>query len=588
MATSAVPLEQAVHSEAHELPFIRKYIFSTDHKIIGIQFLLFSLLFLLLGGMLAGMMRWQLGFPDAPMPVGTILPETMAPDGILLPEFYNSLVTMHGTFMVFFAIMPLLVGVFGNYLIPLKIGAPDMAFPRLNMASFWIAVPAGILMLAGFFVEGGHAAAGWTAYAPLSADPEWTGVSTGQQLWLLSLAILGLSSILGATNYISTIVNLRAPGMTWFRLPLSIWALFITAILVLLAIPILSGAAIMLFFDQTIGTHFFDPTDGGQPLLWQHLFWYFGHPEVYILILPAMGVVSDIIANGSRKPVFGYHSMVYALIAIGFLGWIVWGHHMFQSGMNPTLGTAFMISTMLIAVPSAIKVFNWMGTMWRGNIRLHVPMLHSVAFVAMFVIGGLSGVFMASNTFDIYIHDTYFIVAHIHYVLFGGSLFAIFGAITFWYPKMFGRMMNSLLGKIHFWLTFVFFNLAFFPMHSIGLGGHMRRLYDPSQYQFLQPMQPINKFISISVFLLLASQIFFVINFIMSWFNGRKAPENPWEDNGLEWSTPSPPPHGNWDKSPAVYRGPYEFSSPLVEEDFLPQYRKLETDEEPVAATRET
>lgn len=574
--------------ETHELPFIRKYIFSTDHKIIGIQFLLFSLLFLLLGGMLAGMMRWQLGFPDAPMPVGTILPETMAPDGILLPEFYNSLVTMHGTFMVFFAIMPLLVGVFGNYLIPLKIGAPDMAFPRLNMASFWIAVPAGILMLAGFFVEGGHAAAGWTAYAPLSADPEWTGVSTGQQLWLLSLAIIGLSSILGATNYIATIVNMRAPGMTWFRLPLSIWALFITAILVLLAIPILSGAAIMLFFDQTIGTHFFDPTDGGQPLLWQHLFWYFGHPEVYILILPAMGVVSDIIANGSRKPVFGYHSMVYALIAIGFLGWIVWGHHMFQSGMNPTLGTAFMISTMLIAVPSAIKVFNWMGTMWRGNIRLHVPMLHAVAFVAMFVIGGLSGVFMASNTFDIYIHDTYFIVAHIHYVLFGGSLFAIFGAITFWYPKMFGRMMNPLLGKIHFWLTFIFFNLAFFPMHSLGLGGHMRRIYDPTQYQFLQPLQPINRFISISVFLLLASQIFFVINFIMSWFNGRKAPENPWEDNGLEWSTPSPPPHGNWDKSPMVYRGPYEFSSPLVAEDFLPQYRKLETDQEPVAAARET
>jgi len=574
--------------ETHELPFIRKYIFSTDHKIIGIQFLLFSLLFLLLGGMLAGMMRWQLGFPDAPMPVGTILPETMAPDGILLPEFYNSLVTMHGTFMVFFAIMPLLVGVFGNYLIPLKIGAPDMAFPRLNMASFWIAVPAGILMLAGFFVEGGHAAAGWTAYAPLSADPEWTGVSTGQQLWLLSLAIIGLSSILGATNYIATIVNMRAPGMTWFRLPLSIWALFITAILVLLAIPILSGAAIMLFFDQTIGTHFFDPTDGGQPLLWQHLFWYFGHPEVYILILPAMGMVSDIIANGSRKPVFGYHSMVYALIAIGFLGWIVWGHHMFQSGMNPTLGTAFMISTMLVAVPSAIKVFNWMGTMWRGNIRLHVPMLHAVAFVAMFVIGGLSGVFMASNTFDIYIHDTYFIVAHIHYVLFGGSLFAIFGGITFWYPKMFGRMMNPLLGKIHFWLTFIFFNLAFFPMHSLGLGGHMRRIYDPTQYQFLQPLQPINRFISISVFLLLASQIFFVINFIMSWFNGRKAPENPWEDNGLEWSTPSPPPHGNWDKSPMVYRGPYEFSSPLVAEDFLPQYRKLETDQEPVAAARET
>ncbi|MCH9015672.1 MAG: cbb3-type cytochrome c oxidase subunit I [Gemmatimonadetes bacterium] len=584
MATSAVPLEHSGHAEAHELSFIRKYIFSTDHKIIGIQFLLFSLVFLLVGGILATMMRWQLGFPNEPMPGGGLFPETMAPGGILLPEFYNSLVTMHGTLMVFFAIMPLLVGVFGNYLIPLKIGAPDMAFPRLNMASFWIAVPAGLLMVAGFFVEGGHAGAGWTAYAPLSADPEWTGVHAGQQLWLLSLAIIGLSSILGATNYITTVVNLRAPGMTWFRLPLSIWALFITSILVLLAIPILSGAAIMLYFDQTIGTHFFDATDGGQPLLWQHLFWYFGHPEVYILILPAMGFVSDIIANGSRKPVFGYDTMVWAIVSIGFLGWVVWGHHMFQSGMNPTLGTVFMISTFFIAVPSAIKVFNWMGTMWRGNIRFHVPMLHAVAFVAMFVIGGLSGVFMASNTFDIYIHDTYFIVAHIHYVLFGGSLFAIFGAITFWYPKMFGKMMSPLLGKIHFWLTFVFFNLAFFPMHSLGIGGHMRRIYDPTQYEFLQPLQPINKFISISVFILVASQIFFAIAFIMGWFNGEKAGENPWEDNGLEWSTPSPPPHGNWEKTPHVYRGPYEFSSPLVEEDYLPQFKKLDGDSEPAAA----
>ncbi len=584
MATSAVSLEPAAHVEAHELSFLRKYIFSTDHKIIGIQFLLMSFVFLLFGGLMAMMIRWQLGFPDRPLPGGQLLPETMAPDGILLPEFYNSLVTMHGTIMVFFAIMPLLVGVFGNFLIPLKIGAPDMAFPRLNMASFWIALSAGILMMAGFFVEGGHAAAGWTAYAPLSADPEWTGVSGGQQIWLLSLAILGLASIMGALNYITTVVNLRAPGMTWFRLPLSIWALFITAILVLLAIPILSGAAIMLFFDQTIGTHFFDWTDGGQVILWQHLFWYFGHPEVYILIVPAMGMVSDIIANGSRKPVFGYHSMVFAIISIAFLGWVVWGHHMFQSGMNPTLGMTFMISTMIIAVPSAIKVFNWMGTMWRGNIRLHVPMLHAVGFVAMFVIGGLSGIFMAATPVDIYIHDTYFIVAHIHYVLFGGSLFAIFAAVTYWYPKMFGRMMNSTVGKIHFWLTFLFYNLTFFPMHNLGLSGHMRRIYDPSQYEFLQSLAPLNRFITVSALLLLIVQIPFAVNFIMSWFKGEKAGENPWDANGLEWTVPSPPPHGNFATVPTVYRGPYEYSSPLVEDDFLLQTRKLVSDVDPAAA----
>ena len=584
MATSAVSLEPAAHVEAHELSFLRKYIFSTDHKIIGIQFLLMSFVFLVFGGLMAMMIRWQLGFPERPLPAGQLLPETMAPGGILLPEFYNSLVTMHGTIMVFFAIMPLLVGVFGNFLIPLKIGAPDMAFPRLNMASFWIAFSAGILMMAGFFVEGGHAAAGWTAYAPLSADPEWTGVSGGQQIWLLSIAILGLASIMGALNYITTVVNLRAPGMTWFRMPLSIWSLFVTAILVLLAIPILSGAAIMLFFDQTIGTHFFDWTDGGQVILWQHLFWYFGHPEVYILILPAMGMVSDIIANGSRKPVFGYHSMVFALISISFLGWVVWGHHMFQSGMNPTLGMTFMISTMIIAVPSAIKVFNWMGTMWRGNIRLHVPMLHSIGFVAMFVIGGLSGIFMAATPVDIYIHDTYFIVAHIHYVLFGGSLFAIFAAVTYWYPKMFGRMMNSTLGKIHFWLTFLFYNLTFFPMHDLGIAGHMRRIYDPSQYEFLQPLAPLNRFITVSALLLFTVQILFAVNFVMSWFNGKKAPENPWDANGLEWTVPSPPPHGNFAKVPTVYRGPYEYSSPLVEEDFLLQTRKLASDVDPAAA----
>ncbi len=586
MATTATTLDGIgahPHVDAHQDSFVRRYIFSTDHKIIGIQFLLMSLFFLMIGGILAMFIRWQVGFPGKPIPGGGVLPETMAPGGIVLPEFYNSIVTMHGTFMVFFAIMPLLVGVFGNYLIPVKIGAPDMAFPRINMASFWMAVPAGFIMLAGFFVEGGHAAAGWTSYAPLSANPELTGVSTGQVLWSVSLIILGLSSILGSFNYITTIVNMRAPGMNWFRLPLSIWSLFITAILVLLAMPVLSGAIIMLLFDQTLGTHFFRPDTGGQPLLWQHLFWFFGHPEVYILILPGMGMASDIIANGARKPIFGYTSMVIAIMGIGFLGWGVWGHHMFMSGMNPTLGTGFMISTMLIAVPSAIKVFNWMGTIWRGNIQFHVPMLHSMAFVSMFVIGGLSGLFMASTPVDIFIHDTYFIVAHLHYVLFGGSLFAIFGAVTYWYPKMFGRLMNPFWGKVHFILTIITFNLVFFPMHSLGSQGHPRRIYDPTQYEFLRDIQWVNEMISMAAFVLFASQFIFAANFILSWTKGERAGPNPWNDNGLEWSLPSPPPHGNFAVTPTVYRGPYEYSSPLVTEDFLPQDRKLEGNRESAA-----
>jgi cytochrome c oxidase subunit 1 len=574
MTTAAVHHEAAAGGH-HEQSFVRKYIFSTDHKIIGIQFLFMSLLFLLVGGTLAMMMRWQLGYPGQPMPGGGVLPETMASGGVILPEFYNSMVTMHGTFMVFFAIMPLLVGVYANYLIPLKIGAPDMAFPRINMASFWIALVAGLIMVAGFFVTGGHAAAGWTSYAPLSARPDLSGVHLGQVLWLISLIVLGLSSILGALNYITTVVNLRAPGMTWFRMPLSIWALFITSILVLLAIPVLSGALIMLLFDQTLGTHFFDVSAGGQPLLWQHLFWFFGHPEVYILILPAMGMVSDIIANGSRKPIFGYHSMVFAIGAIAFLGWIVWGHHMFQSGMNPMLGTTFMISTMVIAVPSAIKTFNWLGTLWRGNIHFHTPMLNAVAFVSMFVIGGLSGIFMASTPVDIFQHDTYFIVAHIHYVLFGGSLFAIFAAIYFWYPKMFGRMMSERLGKVHFGLTFVFYNLTFFPMHFLGMTGHMRRIYDPTQYEFLRPYQGTNRLISISAFLLLAAQLPFIWNFFWSLWKGAKAPDNPWHDNGLEWTVPSPPPHGNFARTPTVHHGPYEYSSPLTKDDYLPQDREI-------------
>ncbi len=576
MTTAVTTAEErtTAHEAHHDLGFLRTYVFSTDHKVIAKQFLILGLASLVIGGGLAALVRWQLGFPGQALPfIGSLLPETMAPGGIILPEFYNSLVTMHATFMIFFAVMPLTAGVFGNFLIPLQIGAPDMAFPRLNMLSFWLSVPALILMVASFFVEGGAAGAGWTSYAPLSASGEYTGVYMGQILWLVSLTVLGFSSLTGAVNYVTTVINMRAPGMTWFRIPLPTWALFLTAWLLLLAIPILTGALIMLLFDQTIGTTFFLPANGGEPLLWQHLFWFFGHPEVYILILPSMGLVSEVISCRSRKPVFGYHSMVFALISIAFLGWIVWGHHMFMSGMNPMLGSTFMFTTIVIAVPSAIKVFNWLGTLWRGDIHLDTPMLHALAFVSMFIIGGLSGVFMASTPVDIYIHDTYFIVAHIHYVLFGGSLFGIFAGLTYWYPKMFGRMLNPTLGKIHFVLSFTFYNLAFWPMHNLGVQGHMRRIYDPNQYDYLQPLQPMNTFISWAVFALIATQALFAINYIWSLFRGAEADANPWKANTLEWTAaPARPPHGNFPGgTPTVYRGPYEYSSPEAEHDYLPQ-----------------
>jgi cytochrome c oxidase subunit 1 len=555
----------------HELSFIRKYIFSMDHKIIGIQFLFVSLLFMMVGGFLAMIVRWQLGFPDREIPFAAHLPESLNPAD---PAHYNAVFTMHGSIMIFLVIIPILAGAFGNFLIPLLIGARDMAFPKLNMLSFWVALPGGIIMASSFFVEGGTAATGWTAYPPLSADPQYTGVGLGQTLWIVSVLILGTSSIMGAVNYITTIVNMRAPGMHFFRLPLSLWALFITAILQLMATPVLASALGMLLFDRTLGTHFFNPSGGGQVLLWQHLFWFYSHPAVYIMILPSMGFVSDIISTFSRKPVFGYKAMVFSLVGIAGLGFIVWGHHMFQSGMNPALGTAFMISTMVIAVPSAIKTFNWLGTIWRGSIHFTPAMLNALAFVSTFIIGGLSGIFMASTPVDMFIHDTYFIVAHLHYVLFGGSLFGVFAALNYWYPKMFGRMMNSTVNTIHFVLSFILFNLTFFPMHILGIGGHMRRIYDPTLYEFLKPMQPMNQFISYSAFLLGASQLLFAGNFIFSLFRGKKAESNPWHANSLEWSATSPPPHLNWGEHvPTVYRGPYEYSSPEVAEDYLPQNR---------------
>ena len=587
------------HDHHHEESFVRKYLFSLDHKMIGKQFLIFGLIMFMVGGGLALLFRWQLAWPDRPLPVigvskeymeeGEVTTaadrkweerfdddketwlETNMPSGVIDPAFYNSLFTMHATIMVFFVVVPLLVGAFGNFLIPLMIGTRDMAFPVLNMLSFWFNMLGGVIMMAGFFVPGGHAAAGWTGYAPLSSVPELSGVEWGQHLWCISLIVMGISSLMGSINYITTIINMRAPGMTWFRLPLAIWALFIVAILLLLAFPVVASALALILFDRMAGTSFFLAEGGGDSLLWQHLFWFFAHPEVYILILPGMGMASEMLPVFARKPIFGYKSMVFAMIAIAFLSWIVWGHHMFQSGMNPALGASFMTTTMLIAVPSAIKTFNWLGTLHRASIRFTVPMLNTLAFVSMFVIGGLSGIYMANSPVDIYIHDTYYIVAHIHYVVFGGSVFAIFGGIFYWFPKMFGRHMNATLGKIHFWISFLAFNGVFFPMHILGVGGHMRRIANPMQYEFLQHMQPINVFITVCAFILGVAQFLLLFNVFWSIFRGKVAEQNPWEATTLEWHAPTPVPHGNFGAIPQVYHGPYEYSVPGAETDWTPQ-----------------
>jgi cytochrome c oxidase subunit 1 len=576
MSKPMVHADAHAHEAHHAGSFWTDYVFSRDHKVIGKQFLGMGLMMLLVGGALALLVRWELAWPETPVPGMGWVPEPLMFEGVIPPDTYNAFFTMHATIMIFFAVMPILVGCFGNFLIPLMIGARDMAFPLLNMLSFWVSVPAGIIMLSSFFVQGGAASAGWTSYPPLSANPAYSGVEMGQNLWCISLIILGASSLMGAVNYITTIINMRAPGMTWFRMPLVIWSLFITAILLLLALPVLTAALGMLLFDRMAGTHFFNPA-GGEPLLWQHLFWFFGHPEVYILILPAMGIASDVLSVFSRKPIFGYHAMAFSMIAIAFLSWIVWGHHMFQSGMHPALGMSFMMTTMVIGVPSAIKTFNWLGTIWGGNIQFRTPMLFALGFVSMFVIGGLSGIFMASTPVDIFIHDTYYIVAHIHYVVFGGSILAIFAGLYYWWPKMFGKMLNETLGKIHFWLTLIAFNVTFFPMHILGVGGHMRRIYNPTQYDFLKPLQPINVLITMGAITLGFVQLIFFANVIWTFVAGKRAEQNPWKANTLEWEAPTPPPHGNFPGPlPTVYRGPYEYSSPLVEEDYLPQARRLE------------
>ena len=581
------------HAGHHELSFIRKYILSEDHKIIGIQFLFTSIIFLGLGGILALLVRVQLAWPHAEIP---FFSEPFRTNAGRMPEStYNMLFTMHASVMIFFVIIPFLTGAFGNFTIPLMIGAPDMAFPKLNMMSYWVLWPAFVMISFSFFVDGGAASSGWTAYPTLSStgmpvgegpdSPAAPGSGRGQIFWLMSLLCVGIGSMMGSVNYITTIINMRAPGMTLYRMPMTIWAMFITAILQAFALPVLTVALILQLLDKTLGTTFFLPdglvfgnwspeVGGGQPLLWQHLFWFYSHPAVYIMILPAMGMVSDIIATFARRPLFGYRAMIYSIAGIAGLGFIVWGHHMFQSGMDPRLGTGFMLATIMIALPSAVKVFNWLGTIYRGNIQFTTPMLFALAFVALFIIGGLSGIFMAATPVDIYIHDTYFIVAHIHYVLFTSSLMGIFGGIYYWFPKMFGRMMNETLGKAHFFLTFIFANCVFFPMHMAGVAGMRRRIPDITAGALEGRLIPLNEFMSISALILGTVQLIFLLNFLYSLFCGPKATKNPWHSNTLEWTAGDPVPgHGNFDSVPIVHHGPYVYGD-FGEKDSCPQDQK--------------
>lgn len=566
------------HGHGHHGSFISTYVFSTDHKMIGKQFLITTLLSLMVGGALALGVRWQLAFRWEAMPFfGQLF---SAQGGQISPEFYTMLVTMHASVMIFLVIIPILAGAFGNFLIPLMIGADDMAFPILNMLSYWFMWPAIFCFGASFFCAGNGAAGGWTSYPALSALQEASpGSGMAQTWWLFGLTFVGFSSMMGSINYMTTIINMRAPGMTLFRMPLTIWGMFITAILQSFALPVLTAAGFMLVADRMLGTSFFIPggivvndgeptVGGGQTLLWQHLFWFYSHPAVYIMLLPAMGMVSDMLACMSRKPIFGYKPMVYSMAAIAGLGFIVWGHHMFTSGMNPALGMTFMVSTVMIALPSAVKVFNWIGTLWGGRLQFNTVMLNCIAFVSMFIVGGLSGIFMAAVPVDIYIHDTYFIVAHFHYVLFGATLFGCFGAIQFWFPKMYGRMMSERLGKLHFFLTFIGFNGTFFPMHLLGVSGMPRRYADPYLHPYLEHLLPMNQFMTICAILMGCAQFILLFNFFYSRRCGKECGRNPWNANGLEWTAPSPPGHGNFESVPVVFRGPYEYSDPNHSEDF--------------------
>lgn len=584
----AVGVREAAHA-SHELGFVRRYVFSTDHKMVGLQFFFTALGMAFVGAILSILMRLQLAWPSQSWPLlARLLPDGME-GGVMKPEFYLSLQTMHGTIMAIFVLTALFTGGFGNYLIPLQIGARDMAFPLLNMLSYWLYLLSCLVVLLAFFVEGGAPLSGWTAYPPLSAIPAaGPGEGLGQTIWIVAVALFIVYSFMGVLNYITTILQMRAKGMSMMRVPLNIWGMLSGSIISLLAMPVLLAAGVLLLADRLIGTSFFVPAGlvmgeklvehgGGHPLLWQHLFWFFGHPEVYIVIVPAMGIAAEIIATFIRKPVFGYRVIVICWLVITALSFLVWGHHMFISGMNPFAGSVFAVLTLLITVPSSVLVLCWIASLFGAKIRFTAPMLFALGFVSVFVSGGLGGFFLGSAWTDIQLHDTYFVVGHFHFTMAMSPLFAAFAGVYYWFPRFFGRMMNEKLGKIHFWFTIAGTYLVFLTMHILGVGGMIRHTYDPTQYDVMRYMQPLNVFITYCAFALAASQLIFVFNFVWSFFKGPQAEANPWKANTLEWQAPTPIPHGNWgDTVPVVHRWPYDYGEIGGAQDFVPQTVEVE------------
>ncbi len=563
----------AHHEHHHHETFLTKYVFSQDHKMIAKQFLVTGMIWAIIGGFFSVVFRLQLGYPESTFPWLEDFFGHWAKGGKLDPEFYYALVTMHGTILVFFVLTAGLSGTFANFLIPLQIGARDMASPMLNMLSYWFFLLASVIMMCSLFVQTGPASGGWTVYPPLSALGDASeGSKIGMDLWLVSMAMFIVSSLLGGLNYITTILNMRTKGMSMTRLPLTIWALFFTAVLGVLSFPVLLSGAILLLFDRNLGTSFFLsdivvagkilPNEGGSAILFQHLFWFLGHPEVYIILLPAMGMASEILSVNSRKPIFGYMAMVGSLFAICILAFLVWAHHMFVTGLNPFLGGIFVLLTLLIAVPSAIKVFNWLTTLWKGNIRFTPAMLFAIGFVSLFISGGLTGIFLGNSALDIHLHDTYFVVAHFHIVMGVASFFGMFAGVYHWYPKMFGRYLNNTMAYLHFWVTMVGAYLIFWPMHYEGFAGMPRRYYDYANWESFKMFGGLNEFISLVAMIVFAVQLLFVFNFFYSMFKGRKVKDpNPWGANTLEWTTPIHPGHGNWPgEIPEVHRWAYDYS----------------------------
>jgi len=582
----------------HDENFISKYIFSQDHKMIGKQFLMTAVFMGLVAMMLSILFRIQLAWPGESSDfLSFFLGEKWAPNGVLKEDMYLGLVTIHGTIMVFFLLTGGLSGTFSNILIPLQLGARDMASGFLNMLSFWGFAISSLIMLVSLFVESGPAMAGWTVYPPLSALPQAvSGSGFGMTLWLISMTIFIASSLIGSLNYIVTIINLRTQGMTMTRMPLTIWAFFVTAILGVLSFPVLLSAALLLTMDRLMGTSFYLSdiivggemltNHGGSPILYQHLFWFLGHPEVYIVLLPALGLSSEIIATNSRKPIFGYKAMIGSILAIGFLSFIVWGHHMFVTGMNPFLGSVFVFTTLLIAIPSAVKVFNYITTLWKGSLVLTPAMLFAIGLVSTFITGGVTGIILADSALDIMLHDTYFVVAHFHIVMGMSAVFGMFAGVYHWFPKMFGRMMNTRLGYAHFWVTLIGAYGVFFPMHFVGLAGAPRRYYDYSAYSefdnnSFQLMVDLNQIITVFAIIAAVGQVLFLFNFFYSIFRGPVAPQNPWNSTTLEWTTPVEHIHGNWPgELPTVHRWPYDYSKPGAAQDFITQVTPLEEGEE--------